>query len=153
MNHARAFALWHPSDSKVAVLYYWNVSRCPFLWKVVNLDLLLCTGLYNEPADFKLFRCLMFTQRPTWMNGWAKQWALPWSETSFISDWKNSFATAQNLQSVKTFKTSENSKNDSTFSWSKPVATSSYSHQTQGNMFATDCQSNYPEIKHHLYIA
>ena len=33
-----------------------------FLWQVVGLEQLLCTGLNNEPED--LFLCLIFTQKP-----------------------------------------------------------------------------------------
>ena len=29
--------------SEVAVLLDWNLSKCPFLGQIVNLDLLLCT--------------------------------------------------------------------------------------------------------------
>ena len=48
--------------SEVA-LFYWNLSRRPFLEQMVNLDPLLCTALDWEHAD--LFLCLIFTQIPT----------------------------------------------------------------------------------------
>ena len=52
-------------DSEVAVLSDWNLSSCPFLGQVVNLDTLLCTGL-------NLSLCLIFTQRP--MNSLRDKW-------------------------------------------------------------------------------
>ena len=48
--------------SEVAVLFDSNLSRRPFLGQVVDLDLLLCTGLDSEHAG--LFLCHIFTQRP-----------------------------------------------------------------------------------------
>ena len=48
--------------SEVAVLFYANLSRCPFLGQVVALDLMLCTG-FNLEHDV-LFLCYMFIQRP-----------------------------------------------------------------------------------------
>ena len=48
--------------SEVAVLLYLNLSRCPFLRQVVDLDLLLCTCLDSEHEV--LFLCHIFTQRP-----------------------------------------------------------------------------------------
>ena len=48
--------------SEVAVLFYLNLSRRPFLGQVVDLDLLLCTGFNLEHAV--LFLCHLFTQRP-----------------------------------------------------------------------------------------
>ena len=64
--------------SEVAVLFYSNLSRLPFLGQVVNLDLLLCTGFDSEHVVLFLYH--IFAQRP--MNDskidsdWAKQWAL-----------------------------------------------------------------------------
>ena len=43
---------------EVAVLFDWNLSRCPFL-QVVNLELLLCTGLDLDHEDLLL--CPIFT--------------------------------------------------------------------------------------------
>ena len=40
--------------------FNWNLMS--FLWQVVDLEPLLCTGLNNEPED--LFLCLIFTQKP-----------------------------------------------------------------------------------------
>ena len=49
--------------SEVAVLFYSNLTRSPFLRQVINLGLLLCTGFDSEHAV--LFVCLdIFTQRP-----------------------------------------------------------------------------------------
>ena len=47
--------------SEVAVLFILNLSRRPFLWQIVDSDLLLCTGLRLEHAV--LFLCHIFTQR------------------------------------------------------------------------------------------
>ena len=41
------------------MLFYWNMSRRPFLGQVVDLDLLLPTGFDEEHAD--LFPRLIFT--------------------------------------------------------------------------------------------
>ena len=49
--------------SEMAVLFTWNLSRHPFLRQVVDIDLLLGTGLNFEHVD--LFLCSYFTQRPT----------------------------------------------------------------------------------------
>ena len=51
----------------------------PFPGQVVNLDLLLCTGLDSELAD--LFLCLIFTQRP--MNDWK----IEKMDGSFLDQW------------------------------------------------------------------
>ena len=48
--------------SEVAVLFYSNLSKHPFLRHVDNLDLLLCLGFDSEQAVLFLF--LIFTQRP-----------------------------------------------------------------------------------------
>ena len=50
-------------QSEVAMLFDSNLSRCPFLRQVVDLDLLLCIGFDSKHAA--LFQCHMFTQRPT----------------------------------------------------------------------------------------
>ena len=39
----------------MAVLLDWNLSKCPFLRQIVNLDLLLCAGFDSEHADLFLF--------------------------------------------------------------------------------------------------
>ena len=49
--------------SEVAVLFYLNLSRCPFLGQVVDLDLLLsvlCTGFNLE--DAVLFLCIFLLE-------------------------------------------------------------------------------------------
>ena len=52
----------------LSVLFDWNLSRCPFLRQIVDLeigirilDLLLCTGFDLVHTD--LYLCLIFTQR------------------------------------------------------------------------------------------
>ena len=57
-----SFPSFCASPSEVAVLFYSNLSRRPFLGQVVDLDLLLCTGFDSEPAA--LFLIHTFTQRP-----------------------------------------------------------------------------------------
>ena len=59
-NHARHCFLAAIWTSEVAVLFDLSLKRLPFLRQVFNLDLLLCTGLDLEHADF--FLC--HTQRP-----------------------------------------------------------------------------------------
>ena len=118
--------------SEVAVLFYLNLSRRPFLGQVVDLDLLLCTGFNLEHAV--LFLCHIFTQRP--MNdrkiersdgrGFGRQQLPADSNGHSISNEKKSVVTAQYLQSIKTFLTLELSryrKSGSTFSSSEPAAT------------------------------
>ena len=117
--------------SEVAVLLNSNLSRRPFLWQLVDFDLLLCTGFDSEPAV--LFLCHIFTQRP--MNvrkikrsdgrGFGRQQLLVNSMGSSFPNEKKSVVTAQYLQSIKTFLTvelSHYSKSGSTFSSSEPVA-------------------------------
>ena len=62
-NHLRdffqAFACTH-LETKIAVLFDWNLSRLPFLGQVEDSDLLLCTGLDSEHVD--LFLYPIFTQ-------------------------------------------------------------------------------------------
>ena len=48
--------------SEVSVLFNLKLSRRPFFRQVINLLLLLCTGLDSEHAV--LFQCHIFTQRP-----------------------------------------------------------------------------------------
>ena len=48
--------------SEFTVLFDSNLSRCPFLGQVVDLDLLLCTVFDSEHAV--LFLCHIFIQRP-----------------------------------------------------------------------------------------
>ena len=60
--------------SEVAVLFYSNLSRCPFLRQVVYLDLLLCTGFDSEHA--------VFSETNDWYQDWAKRWALLWLATT-----------------------------------------------------------------------
>ena len=120
--------------SEVAVLFYSNLSRLPFLREVINLDLLLCTGLKSEYAV--LFLCHMFTQRPMndckieWSDGRCFGWQqrLANSIENFISHEKRGdIVAAWYLQSIKTFLTvelSQYSKSGSTFSSSEPVVAS-----------------------------
>ena len=59
-------AFKHPSfctpTSEVAMLFFWSLSRLPFLRQVIDLDLLLFTAFNLEHVD--LFLCPTFTQRP-----------------------------------------------------------------------------------------
>ena len=48
--------------SEVSMLLYSNLSTCPFLGRDVNLDLLLCTGLYLEHSALFLYH--IFTRKP-----------------------------------------------------------------------------------------
>ena len=48
--------------SEVAVLFNLNLSTCPFLGQVIDIDLLLCTRFDSKPVV--LFLCHNFTQRP-----------------------------------------------------------------------------------------
>ena len=66
-SYQRLFPIFCAQSPGVTVLLDWNLSRSPVLGQVVNLDLLLCTGL-----DFKLevkigtcclFLCPYFTQK------------------------------------------------------------------------------------------
>ena len=113
----------------------WNLSRCPFLGQVVDLDLLLCIGFKLEHTY--LFQCPIFAQIP--MNDWkiessnksciGLQQCLANSSENFISHEKTKLFMAQNLQSIKTFLTLELtqcSKNGSIAqaSLSLPAATS-----------------------------
>ena len=56
----RSFTTFCTSPLKVAVLLDWNLSRHPFFGQVVNVVLLLCTGLDLEHED--LFLCPIFIQ-------------------------------------------------------------------------------------------
>ena len=48
--------------SEVAVLFYWNLNRRPFLRQVVDFDLLLCTGFNLQHADLFLSMILLRDQ-------------------------------------------------------------------------------------------
>ena len=61
-SHLTQFPSFCMLPSEVAVLFYLNLSRCPFLGQVADLDLLLCTGFNLEHAV--LFLHYMFIQRP-----------------------------------------------------------------------------------------
>ena len=61
-SHLTSFPRFCAPPSEVAVLFDSNLSRCPFLGQVVDLDLLLCTGFDSEHSV--LFLCHIFTQRP-----------------------------------------------------------------------------------------
>ena len=61
----RSFPSFCAQPSEVSALFNCNLSRHPFLGQVVNLDLLLCTGLDSENADLFLGHlCLYFTRGP-----------------------------------------------------------------------------------------
>ena len=60
---------------EVAVLFDWNLSRCPLL-RQVDSDLLLCTGFNLEYAD-------TFLATYEWSKDWGKQWALLGQDTRF----------------------------------------------------------------------
>ena len=61
-SRLKSFPSFCVPPSEVAVLFYSNLSRRPFLGQVVDLDLMLCTGFNSEHAV--LFLCYIFTQRP-----------------------------------------------------------------------------------------
>ena len=61
-SHLTSFPSFCAPPSEVAVLFYLNLSRRPFLGQVVDFDLLLCTGFDSEHAV--IFVCHIFTQRP-----------------------------------------------------------------------------------------
>ena len=54
----RLFPTFCAQPSEKSVLFDWNLSRRPFLGQLINLDLLLNTGLDLKHAD--LFLCLIF---------------------------------------------------------------------------------------------
>ena len=89
--------------SEVAVLFYSNLSGCPFLRQVIDLDLLLCTAFDSEHA--------VFSETNDWYKDWAKRWALLWLATTscqshrkFHFTWnKKWLVAALYLQSIKTF--------------------------------------------------
>ena len=57
-----SFSRFCAPPSEVAVLFYSNLSRLPFLRQVVDIGLLLCTRLHSEHVV--LFLCHIFIQRP-----------------------------------------------------------------------------------------
>ena len=64
-------------QSEVAVLFDSNLSRCPFLGHVIDLDPLLCTGFDLEHAV--LFLCHIFTQRPMiCLDSYWRKGCVPW---------------------------------------------------------------------------
>ena len=103
-----SFPSFCAQSSEVAVLFYSNLSRCPFLEQVVDLDLLLCTGFNLE--DAVLFQCHILTQRPKADRkiersdgccfGW--QQLLANSIEIFISMKKKVISCCPNSQSIKT---------------------------------------------------
>ena len=107
-SHLTLFPSFCAQSSEVAVLFYSNLSRCPFLEQVVDLDLLLCTGFNLE--DAVLFQCHILTQRPTADRkiersdgccfGW--QQLLSNSIEIFISMKKKVISCCPNSQSIKT---------------------------------------------------
>ena len=60
-----SFPSFCAQSSEVAVLFYWNMSRRPYLWQVVDLELLHCTRFASKLSYLFLFFCRIFTQRPT----------------------------------------------------------------------------------------
>ena len=74
------FPSFYASPSEVAVLYNLNLSRSPFLGKIVDLDLLLCTGF-----DANMLLCSHITFLLTTKFGQMnEQWALLWSPNRWI---------------------------------------------------------------------
>ena len=66
-DHFQALAHSLGQPSEMALLFNWDLSICPVLWQIVDLDLLLsgcwvCSGFNIEPSVLLL--CLIFTQRP-----------------------------------------------------------------------------------------
>ena len=49
-SRQRTFPRLSTLPAGVAALFHWNMSRLPFLGQVVDLDLLLCTGLDLDHA-------------------------------------------------------------------------------------------------------
>ena len=102
----QAFGHSHDEPSEVAVLFYPNLSRQPFFFQIVNLDLLLCTEFYWKYPD--LFLCLIFTQ---WLMVNRLSNA---TSTAFVSSfdihWKFYFTCQKlchNLKAIKTVLTLE----------------------------------------------
>ena len=118
--------------SEVAVLFYSNLSRRPFLGQVVDIDLLLCTGFNSEHVV--LFWCHILAQRRMndrkikQSNGrcLGRRQLLADSKKNFSPSWKKKrLVAARNLQSIKillALELSQNSKSGSMFSSSEPVA-------------------------------
>ena len=135
-NHADSRLTLFPSfcapPSEVSVLFNSNLSKRPFLWQVVDLDLLLCTG-FNLEHEVSLL-CHIFTQRPvtdrkierSYGRCFGRQQLLAKSIKNFISYEKQKLlVAARNSQSIETFLTFELSqfcKSGSMFSSSDPVA-------------------------------
>ena len=86
--------------SEVAVLFNLNLSRRPLLTQVVDLDLLLCTGLASEHEV--LFLCHISTQRPitdrkierSYGRCFARQQLLANSIQNFISHEKKNASSS-----------------------------------------------------------
>ena len=121
--------------SQAAVLFNSNLSRCPFLGQVVDLNVLLCTGFNSEHADLLL--CPIFTQRSMndrqieQSNGqnFDQQQVLTNCREILIPYEKKWLVTAWNLQIIKTLLTLELSqyfKSGNTFSANKPAAASTH---------------------------
>ena len=115
----RLFPSFYDQQSEIAVLFYSILSRHPFLWQVVNLNLLLCTGINSEHAD--LFLCRIFTQRPR-----NDQWKLLWSATTsrqfhgkFHFTWKTNVSSHSPKFTFFTIEPSQYHKSGSMFSSSK----------------------------------
>ena len=101
-----------------------NLSRPPFLWQVVNLDLLLCTGTgCFVPMSY------FYTETNDWSKDGARWWELLWSATTsrqfhlkFHFTWKKK-VTCCGLKFTNHL--SQYSKSGRMFSSSKPVEASS----------------------------
>ena len=125
-------------QSEVAVLFYLNLSRLPFLGQVVNLHLLLCTGFDSEQlfCSYVIFllsdECMI--ARSSKAMGAAlicKNFSSIPSKISFHIK-KKSVVTAQYLQSIKTFlilEVSQYRKSGSTLSSNEPDSARSYCRQ------------------------
>ena len=66
-SYLKSFSSFCLLPSEVTVLFNSNLSRCPFLRQLVDLDLLICTGFNLEHAVLLL--CHIFTQGPRSQQG------------------------------------------------------------------------------------
>ena len=131
--------------SEVTALFNLNLSRLPFLWQVLDTDLLLCTVFDLEHAVKLFCSYVIYLLRDEWMierSCLAKQWVWPWLATTsrwiygiFISHEKKWLVAALNLQRIKSNKDllalelSRYCKSGSMFPSSEQVAASSDCHR------------------------
>ena len=142
---------------EVAVLFDWNLSRCPLLRPVVDSDLLLCTGFNLEHAVH-----VLFLLRDQWMiQRLRKEMNAAWVGNEFCNTIKISFnilkkiccqwlITAQYLQTIGTpltFEPSQFCKSAITFSTSKPVAFS-----TESTVTAADLETPCVYVTYYLCL-